>query len=1808
MIKMPRRQRSRVARLAFVFAFLLSLGLAALPADTRLAAGPKPAAAETLASPRFVSAAVLPNGNVGLVFLNVGASSETRFVRYSAEHALLSSVQLSTAAPWYPQIAVFRGTVVAAYVDTRAPNAGKLVFRTSGDNGATWSAETTPFGSETFDLDDFTPAVVASRDAQTLYVFSSSGQLPKYRSTTDTGLVTWSTAADAGDASMAVPSPNNCGNAGQECYRAHGFSFMETATAGNWVYVAKSASGFGQSGRGTQVGTLGGSWSTQVDHFGSGGLSGGGQSSATTFLGRDGSIYYIRAAEYGDGLYYKKSTDGGYTWGGQVSAYAPSVGTYVMAAPVGVYDAQYTYGEYVWFAGFGGTEDTVRVIPLWRAAAPYVQSGTTRLFGSAGSDLDRASAYEYNFGAPTPSLGAGGYTAAAADLELPGRILPLRFTRTYSSADPTPGPLGPGWTHSYDRWLAENGDLVTLHRGDGAQDRFTRNPDGSYHAPPGVSDVLTKNPDGSFTLTTREQVSYEFGTPPPAYSSVVLGDAPAGYWRLGESAGTTAADAGPNGLGGTYGGTYTLGATGALTLDTNTAVAFGGGNADMGSPGALNISGSALTVEFWARGTPGTYNYLVSHTDGGSQGYAVYTGGDAGYHFYVGRGGGLHITGSVAGVWDGEWHHFANVYDGAHALIYVDGVLRLSEPETASLTGYAGNFRLAGYNGGGFGFSGTLDEVAVYATALSATAVSAHYQASVSKAGLLSRIHEPAGNQIALGYRGRQLATITDTAGRAVSLSYDAGGRLEYLTDPLGRTLRYGYDVNGRLASVWDKIATGVLGPPSWQYAYAGTSRHLTTVTDPDGRAAVTNAYDSLGQLATQTDGLSKTTAFAYPAGQVQLTDPRTHVTTRSFDARNRLVGTSDTVGASTYTTAFTYDDCGNRSSATDRNGHRTDFGYDTGCKGNLLTRQEPQLSPGVRFTTTYAYDAKNNLTTVTDAKGFVRTFTYHASSNVLLSATAQIDGTTSTTTKYEYGDTANPGLPTKVIAPRGNTTGTPDYAYATVLAYDTQGNLTSSIDPDGFRTTHTYDTAGRRLTTVDPDGNAPGGVPSQHTWTTAYDPNDRVTAETDPLGHATAAAYDGAGNRISATDKNGNLTTSVFDGAGRLWKVRQQPDPAGQPTLVYETVLARDDNGNPTSVTQANGTRTDATYDALNRRLSTTVHPAAGVDQTTTRTLDGNGNTRNRTTPDGVVTSYGYDPLDRLTQVSATGLATISYAYDELHRRTQLTDGTGTTTYGYDRLGRLTAAAQPNGTLGYGYDRDGNRTSLVYPGANTVSYAFSNAGRLSGLTDWASRATAYTYTPAGLPATVTLPNGLVTTTTYDRAQRPTAVTNVRSGTTITSHAYALDGEGNRTGLVEFVSGITPAGTTETFTLGYDGLSRLTGVATTNAESFTLDAASNLAARTGPAATYTLDGANRPTSDGVRTFTWSAAGQLTTRGSDTFAYDPLDRLTRATVAGTARTYAYSGDGLLQSRSQLLLTTSFLWDPASSPSRLLQQGTDRLVYGLGPLYAVSAAGTTTTFAPDALGSVRAELSDLGLVSASFRYRSYGELAQASGLGTPSSLGFAGELADPSGLLYLRARWYDPQTGRFLTTDPVEGDPTSPVSLNAYMYGAANPVRFTDPSGKCPSCMSWLLNQVAQINANAQSSDPFIANYARVEIALGFVAGGALLVAGGAAAVAAGGGAAAGVTAAAAASTVGSAAESITVRFGHGGRHVAAGAIEVTQAAIREDIAALNKSAYIGGEWRGGVQVADQWVQYHAYEVSQGVINVGTYIPVQGLFGR
>lgn len=167
-----------------------------------------------------------------------------------------------------------------------------------------------------------------------------------------------------------------------------------------------------------------------------------------------------------------------------------------------------------------------------------------------------------------------------------------------------------------------------------------------------------------------------------------------------------------------------------------------------------------------------------------------------------------------------------------------------------------------------------------------------------------------------------------------------------------------------------------------------------------------------------------------------------------------------------------------------------------------------------------------------------------------------------------------------------------------------------------------------------------------------------------------------------------------------------------------------------------------------------------------------------------------------------------------------------------------------------------------------------------------------------------------------------------------------------------------------------------------------------------------------------------------------------------------------------------VTTNYVLDLASPLTQVLSDGTNTYVYGVDRIAQIS--GTTTEyFLSDGLGSVRQLVDSTGNITLAKSYQPYGTEASSIGGGS-SSYGFTGEMTDPTGLIYLRARYYDPADGRFFQKDP------SRQEKNLYQYAGSNPIMFTDPSGlvyltfddgpNYPADMQ-ILNILAQYDAHA-----------------------------------------------------------------------------------------------------------------------------------------
>jgi RHS repeat-associated protein len=351
---------------------------------------------------------------------------------------------------------------------------------------------------------------------------------------------------------------------------------------------------------------------------------------------------------------------------------------------------------------------------------------------------------------------------------------------------------------------------------------------------------------------------------------------------------------------------------------------------------------------------------------------------------------------------------------------------------------------------------------------------------------------------------------------------------------------------------------------------------------------------------------------------------------------------------------------------------------------------------------------------------------------------------------------------------------------------------------------------------------------------------------------------------------------------------------------------------------------------------------------------------------------------------------------------------------YTYDRAGRLieTANTRSNGTLSrftYALDAAGNRTAMTTR-QNTVTYRYDELGRVTEAC-WSS-----TSCPGGAPASplacIACVGALLT--------RPAATVNPPAGETYRTYTY--DPVGNR----------------------------LTEGANAGITTYAYNAADQLTTVTAPGSIVT-------------TYTFDNNGNQTAAGSRSFTYDLANRLKTATVGTTTETFSYAGDGTrltASTGSQANKTTKSLWDRNFDVPQLAleRNGNDALLrsyrYGVGRISQI-AGSTTYFYHPDGLGSVADVTSSAGASLTWSEYYPFGAIRQAGAASKPPAVDpfrFTGEQLDPiTGLYYLRARQYDPGTGRFLSADPAGARVGDPF-VSAYAYVNNRPTRATDPSGK------------------------------------------------------------------------------------------------------------------------------------------------------------
>ena len=416
-----------------------------------------------------------------------------------------------------------------------------------------------------------------------------------------------------------------------------------------------------------------------------------------------------------------------------------------------------------------------------------------------------------------------------------------------------------------------------------------------------------------------------------------------------------------------------------------------------------------------------------------------------------------------------------------------------------------------------------------------------------------------------------ELTGVEEPEGQSWEFGYDVRGNRDSVTEPRGNTTTYKYDLLDHLTEADEPLSTVT------EYGY-DPEGDLTSITEPRGNTTALK-YDPLGRLIKIEQPLSEETSFTYdPAGNRLTQSTAAGTLHYAYDAANRLKEVSQ---EGTTLRAFGYDKANRLTSATDAEGKTIEAGYD---EDGLLT----SLNDGRGQTVSREYDARGNLISQEDGRGTI-SYAYNALNRM-----------------------------TSLTDPQG---------HKTEFAYDPEGELTEAQLPNGITTTNSYNDDGRLAETASKKGastieslaygyDAAGNITSKvnrlsEETTYAYNALDRLTEFNPPGPGSTGYEYDAAGNRTKAGSvtysfnalnqltEASNGTTYTYDGAGRLIKKKD-----GSVTTTY----GWDPLNELTSVNDGSHEVTYS-YDALGRRSvrkeSSATQVAHYGDLTDVPTLD---------------------------------------------------------------------------------------------------------------------------------------------------------------------------------------------------------------------------------------------------------------------------------------------------------------------------------------------------------------------------------------------------------------------------------------------------------------------------------------------------------------------------------------------------------------------------------------------------------------------------
>lgn len=696
----------------------------------------------------------------------------------------------------------------------------------------------------------------------------------------------------------------------------------------------------------------------------------------------------------------------------------------------------------------------------------------------------------------------------------------------------------------------------------------------------------------------------------------------------------------------------------------------------------------------------------------------------------------------------------------------------------------------------------------------------------------------------------------------------------------------------------------------------------------------------------------------------------------------------------------------------------------------------EKQIS-GVRETS-YEYDKAGNLIKEKYKDGAIE-YTYDAYNRPV--TVKDKEGNISRVFYDEVGNT------TKEIQP-GSYNSSTDNGAGTEYKYDAMNRLVEIKDALGnVIQRNVYDINGQVVKAIDAAGYLSGSSDSaRYGIEYTYDIGNRVQSITKPEAKTRTEAsskyeYDALGNVVAYTDGENNTTRYTFDMWGKPTKVI---DPYG-----IVTAYSYDNAGNLSEMVDGNNNKTVYIYNSLNQ-LGEMIDP---LGKRVVYKYDREGRIKQQTHRNGQTLVVSYNSDNNITNESIIGKGDQrKFLYNQDGCLLAAITDSYVDSFTYTLNGRILSQTR-NGKniLSYSYDKNGNVTGVTDQTGKTTEYVYDSINNLKSVKDGNDILAAYTYNPDSTVSNINYKNGIKISYNYNKDKNVTSlVQKDTKGKTINSFDYTYDNNGNE--LSKNENGIETSYT-------YDKMNRLL---TAGTDSFTYDNAGNRATwnRGNEKIKYTYDANNRMTAvtssnSGSIVYTYDNNGnQLTSSDGTAYTYDGFNQLKSVEQAdGSWMENQYDAFGLRISVTENGIGSNFTYDRGNIITETNGSGSlvSRNIRGLGLVARDNPIGTKAYYLNNAHGDVSKLVNENGEVLNSYQYDAFGNTTNSKEK-IQNRFQYAGEQLDKvTGQYYLRARHYDPTTGRFITEDTYRGQLGNTKSLNLYTYCENNPIIYVDPSG-------------------------------------------------------------------------------------------------------------------------------------------------------------